>query len=163
MRRVTLLLGLLSLAACRDAGDEVLARTKSTYAELLQVGTPAQSRDFDAVLKALDSIPSSSHARAEADKLKHAIEAARAQPAQRPLAVAPAPLPDLGAPALQAELENTRVECATLAQRLSGLTGDARAQAMEVLDACRRRADELVDSIEHGKHPEGAPVDGGAP
>ena len=68
-----------------------------------------------------------------------------------------APLPDLGSPALQARLDATRVECARLATALSGLTGEPRAKQMEVIDACRRRLDDVVEQLEH------AHADGGAP
>lgn len=168
------------LCACHDAGNDTLARVKTQYAALLQVGTPAQSRDFDALLKELRAIPKSSRARGEADKLVRAIEAARGSTVERPLAVAATPLPDLGAPQVQAQLEATRAECERLAKELNsdvgespcGATnadggsinqrrcasaeGEQRKQRLEVLDACRRRADELVASLEHDH-----PADGG--
>src|SRR4051794_25631626 len=155
MRSVAVGLALLAFTACRDAGDTQLAKVKTQYVALLEVGTPAQSRDFEALLHELAEIPSGSHARPEADRLRQAIEAARGSVVQRPLAVAPAPLPELGAPELQARLESTRAECARLAQELSGKNGDDRKRQLEVLDACRRRADALVDSIEHVDAPDG--------
>jgi hypothetical protein len=148
MRRLALCAVTL-LCACHDAGDDALAKVKTQYAALLQVGTPAQSRDFDALLKELDAIPKSSRARGEADKLKRAIEAARGSSIERPLAVAATPLPDLGAPRVQVQLEATRAECERLAKDVSGTEGEQRKQKLELLDACRRRADELVDALEH--------------
>lgn len=140
---------LLLLLACKDAGDDVLAQVKTQYTSLLQTGTPAQSRDFEKLLETLATIPKSSHARKEADQLKAAIETARGPKIERPLAVPATPLPDLGAPELQARLEATRGECERLAKDLSGAEGEARKQKLEVLDACRRRLDELIDSLEH--------------
>lgn len=144
-----LLVVVLALCACKDEGKDTLAKVKTQYAALIAVGTPAQSRDFDALLKDLDSIPSSSGARAEADKLKAAIVAARGPRAGRPLAVPARPLPDLGAPEVQAQLEATRAECERLAKELGTLDGDARKAKLELLDACRRRTDELIESLEH--------------
>lgn len=141
--------GVLLLCACDDAGKDTLAKVKTQYAALLQVGTPAESRDFDPLLKDLDSIPKSSAARGEADQLAKAIRSARGMKVERPLAVPAGPLPDLGAPEVQAKLEQTRAECERLAKELGGKEGDERKQKLELLDACRRRADELVASLEH--------------
>ena len=140
---------LLVLLACHDAGQDTLARVKGQYTALLQAGTPAQSRDFDALLKELDSIPKSSRARAGADELVRAIAAARGGVVERPLAVA-SPVPPVGPEAVQRELTQTRAECERLAKELSGVEGEARTGKLELLDACRRRADTLADALVHG-------------
>lgn len=156
MRRLAVTLTLL-LLACHDAGQDTLKVAKGQYEALLTAGTPAQSLDFLKVKQTLDSIPSSSRAYDEARKLSKAIDAARGQPIGRPLAVVATPVPDLGAPELQRQLEAARAECERLAKDLSGAEGDERKHKLEVLDACRRRVDDLSDAIAHSEPDGGAP------
>jgi hypothetical protein len=148
-----LLASVLLVAACHEGGEDTLRQVKAQYAALVQVRTPPQSRDFDALLRSLESIPQGSRARAEGDRLRQAIETARGGAIPRPLAVAAAPLPDLGVPQLQAQLESTRAECERLARQLGGKEGEARTLQLDLIDACRRRGDELFDQIEHSQHP----------
>ncbi len=154
MRRPGLvLLVLLALCACHDEGRDTLAKVKGQYAALIQAGTPPRSRDYDALLKDLESIPKSSRARAEADQLVRAITNARGPALERPLAVAPRP-------DVNAELAEARAECERLVKELAALDGDARKAKLELLDACRRRADTLNEALTHGSAP-GEAADGG--
>ncbi|MBL8957668.1 MAG: hypothetical protein JNK82_43235 [Myxococcaceae bacterium] len=138
---------LLVLLACTDErGKETLAKVKGQYAALVQAGTPPRSRDYDALLKDLESIPPASNVRKEADVLIRAITHARGPALERPLAVA-------GRPDVNAELAEARAECERIAKELPGLGGEARKAKLEVLDACRRRADELSESLAHGPDP----------
>jgi hypothetical protein len=149
---------LLALCACHDAADDALAHARSRYQELAQAGTPAQSHEFEAVLRELRTVPPSSHAGPEAAKLVRAIEAARTMAPRRPLAVGATPLPDLGAPELQRRLEGARIDCERLAQELGTLSGDTRQQKLVELDGCRRRVEALSEQIEHSE----GESDGGA-
>jgi len=145
-------LGVLSLlflvAACHDAGQDTLAKVKTQYGALVQAGTPPRSRDWDALLRELESIPKSSRARPEAEQLVRAITTARQGAVERPLAVA-------GRADIAAELNAARAECEQLAKDLAGLEGDARKAKLDVLSACRRRADAISNALAHGAHEDG--------
>jgi hypothetical protein len=113
---------LLILAGCHDAGSDALAAARSQYAALTKAGTPVRSRDYDAVLKTLASIPDGSRAKGGALALEKTIEKARAD------------APPLGVGASPVTLEETRAECERLA---------ASKDKQELLDACRRRLEAL--------------------
>jgi hypothetical protein len=132
MWKSTVLVLAIALAGCHDPGRDTYRTAQGQYDALMKAGTPAQSRDFDLVLKTLASIPQSSRARGDADALAKEISDARAR--------VPPP-PPVRSP--QEELIATRAECQRLKSELEGKELAARTRKQELLDACERRLAEL--------------------
>lgn len=131
------------LSACRDRGAEAFARAELQYRALLAEAAAPHDARFDAVLKDLGQVPSSSKHFVAAKALIHGIEAGRERRVRTPLALVPN---GRRSSALEAQL----AACARLAQ-LAGLDGGIDRHTLEALEACRFRAEKLELQQSHGE------------
>lgn len=131
---VALALGMTWLAACQRSPDaaaaEAFEQGSRRYRALVLDGISPADRAFDEVLAKLDEVPRGSRQRAQADRLRNAILAARAPRPPVPL-VLPGTGTDGGSDLLHQE-------CIRLAREVGLAEGERRRELAQRLTICQR-------------------------
>ncbi|MBL8920432.1 MAG: hypothetical protein JNJ54_16330 [Myxococcaceae bacterium] len=142
--RLTTVVVVLLLAACRDEGRRLYEDARARHVALVERGERPDSKAFDDVLALLAKVPKDSARSTEARALEVAITNARVR-VRQPLARLHADDRDL-----PADLKAQTRACASLAELLAR-DGGATPAVVKALDDCRRRI-EALDKAYHDAH-----------